>query len=78
MAARGDFTVVVRPEDAYAGDEPVEPYDGSGQTALDIVLPSAVYAAGQWWPGRSRDCRHSIYRKVTCGCAGSGTENPTR
>jgi hypothetical protein len=45
--ARGDFTVVVRPEDADAGDEPMERYDGSGETVVDIALPSPVYAAGQ-------------------------------
>ena len=45
--ARGDFTVVVRPEDADAGDEPIERYDGSGETVIDITLPSPVYAAGQ-------------------------------
>ncbi len=44
---RGDFTVVVRPEDADAGDEPMERYDGSGETVIDIALPSPVYAAGQ-------------------------------
>lgn len=47
VEARGDFTVVARPEDAYAGDEPVERYDGSGQTVLDIALPSPVYRAGE-------------------------------
>jgi len=45
--ARGDFTVVVRTEDAYAGDEPMERYDGAGETVIDIALPSPVYAAGQ-------------------------------
>ncbi len=45
--ARGDFTVVARPQDAYAGDEPVERYDGAGLTVIDIALPSPVYAAGQ-------------------------------
>jgi hypothetical protein len=45
--ARGDFTVLIRPEDADAGDEPMERYDGSGETVVDIALPSPVYAAGQ-------------------------------
>ncbi|MCI4674730.1 hypothetical protein [Candidatus Mycolicibacterium alkanivorans] len=47
VEARGDFTVVVRPEDADAGDEPMERYDGSGETVIEITLPSPVYAAGQ-------------------------------
>jgi hypothetical protein len=45
--ARGDFTVLIRPEDADAGDEPMERYDGAAETVVDIALPSPVYAAGQ-------------------------------
>ncbi|MBX7106994.1 MAG: hypothetical protein K1X57_23185 [Gemmataceae bacterium] len=44
---RGDFTVMVRAQDADAGDEPMERYDGSGETVIDIALPAPVYAAGQ-------------------------------
>lgn len=47
VETRGDFTVVVRPEDAYAGDEPTERYSGSAETVLDIALSAPVYAAGE-------------------------------
>lgn len=43
----GDFTVMVRAQDADAGDEPMERYDGPGETVIDIALPAPVYAAGQ-------------------------------
>ncbi|WP_167098100.1 hypothetical protein [Mycobacterium sp. DL592] len=52
VETRGDFTVVVRPEDAYAGDEPTERYSGSAETVLDIALSSPVYAAGEMVRGQ--------------------------
>lgn len=45
--AHGDFAVAVRAEDADAGDEPMESYDGTGETVVDIALTAPVYAAGQ-------------------------------
>ena len=43
----GDFTVVVRAGDVTAEPEPVEHYDGTHDTLVDIALPTAVFAAGE-------------------------------
>ena len=43
----GYFTVLIGRQDVDDVPEPVDRYDGSGETAVDIVLPSAVYAAGE-------------------------------
>ncbi len=42
-----DFTVLIGRQDVDDVLDPVERYDGSGETVIDIVLPSAVYAAGE-------------------------------
>ena len=44
--AAGDFTVLVRAGDVEAEPEPVVHYDGTHDTAVDIDLPAAVFAAG--------------------------------
>lgn len=43
---RAEFTVLVRAADVDAGPEPLEHYDGTHDTAVDIDLPAAVFAAG--------------------------------
>jgi hypothetical protein len=45
--AEGEFTVVVGRRDVEDIPEPLERYDGSGETELNIVLPTSVFAAGE-------------------------------
>ena len=45
--ARGDFAVLVRGGDVEDEPAPLEHYDGLRDTAIDIALPSAVFAAGE-------------------------------
>jgi hypothetical protein len=45
--ARGNFTVVIGTADVEADEEPMERFWGSGDTEIDILLPSPVYRAGE-------------------------------
>lgn len=45
--ARGDFTVVVGSDNVTVTDEPQQRTAGDGETAVDIVLPSLLYRAGE-------------------------------
>lgn len=42
-----DFTVVIGRTDVPDETDPLERYDGSADTAIDIQLPSSVFAAGE-------------------------------
>jgi len=44
---RGDFTVVIGTGDVVAEEGPLERVAGSGETVIDIALPSPVYRAGE-------------------------------
>jgi hypothetical protein len=46
IESRGDFTVVIGPDDLEVGDVPQQ-RTGDGATDIDIVLPSLVFRAGQ-------------------------------
>jgi hypothetical protein len=43
----GEFTVVIGTADVEAVEEPMERVWGDGATAMDIVIPSPVYRAGE-------------------------------
>jgi hypothetical protein len=45
--AYGEFTVVIGTADVEAVEEPMERFWGDGVTAIDIVIPSPVYRAGE-------------------------------
>jgi len=42
-----DFIVVIGRDDVPDEQDPLERYDGAAETAVDIVLPATVYAAGE-------------------------------
>jgi hypothetical protein len=44
---RGDFTVVIGRDDLQVTDEPQVRTGGDGKTAIDIVLPTLLYRAGE-------------------------------
>jgi hypothetical protein len=44
--SRGDFTVVIGRDNLEFDDEPQQRTGGNGETAVDIVLPSLVFRAG--------------------------------
>jgi len=45
--ARGDFAVVIGPDNIQVSDEPQQRVGGDGETDVDIVLPSLTYRAGE-------------------------------
>jgi len=44
---RGDFTVVIGPDDLEVTDAPQQRTAGDGDTVIEIVLPSLVFRAGE-------------------------------
>ncbi len=44
---QGDFAVLVRAGDVEEDPAPLEHYDGSRETVVDIALPRSVFAAGE-------------------------------
>jgi hypothetical protein len=47
VETRGDFIVLIGRDDAEADDEPQRRTGGSGETDIDVVLPSLVFRAGE-------------------------------
>jgi hypothetical protein len=67
--ARGDFVVLIGRDDADVVHEPQRRIGGSGQTNIDIVLPSLVFRAGETITGNlvltpnvdMSDCELSVH-----------------